>query len=42
MNTENILKEMLLRERFQPVMVGEPSIEDTIEIRKGLRECYEQ
>ena len=29
-------------ERFQPVMVGEPSIEDTIEILKGLRERYEQ
>ena len=28
--------------RFQPVMVGEPSIEDTIEILKGLRERYEQ
>merc|ERR1711880_32860 len=27
---------------FQPVMVGEPSIEDTIEILKGLRERYEQ
>ena len=32
----------LLERRFQPVMVGEPSIEDTIEILKGLRERYEQ
>jgi len=31
-----------LERRFQPVMVGEPSIEDTIEILKGLRERYEQ
>merc|ERR1712138_150162 len=28
--------------RFQPVMIGEPSIADTIEILKGLRERYEQ
>ena len=33
---------MPLERRFQPVNVGEPSIEDTIEILRGLRERYEQ
>ena len=36
MNIENILKEICTRRRFQPVMVGEPSIEDTIEILKAF------
>merc|ERR1712100_235998 len=31
-----------LERRFQPVNVGEPSVEDTIEILMGLRERYEQ
>merc|ERR1712146_24481 len=31
-----------LERRFQPVNVGEPSIDDTIEILRGLRERYEQ
>ena len=31
-----------LERRFQPVMVGEPSVEDTISILRGLRERYEQ
>ena len=31
-----------LERRFQPVMIGEPSIKDTIEILRGLRERYEQ
>ena len=30
------------RKKVSTVMVGEPSIEDTIEILKGLRERYEQ
>ena len=30
-----------LERRFQPVMVGEPSVAETIEILKGLRERYE-
>jgi ATP-dependent Clp protease ATP-binding subunit ClpC len=31
-----------LERRFQPVLVEEPSIEDTIEILKGIKERYEQ
>lgn len=31
-----------LERRFQPIMVGEPSVEDTIEILQGLRQAYEQ
>ena len=31
-----------LERRFQPIMVGEPSVEDTIEILQGLRKAYEQ
>ena len=31
-----------LERRFQPVMVGEPSVEETIEILHGLRDRYEQ
>ena len=39
---KHIERDAALERRFQPVMVGEPSIEDTIEILKGLRERYEQ
>jgi len=39
---QHIERDAALERRFQPVMVGEPSIEDTIEILKGLRERYEQ
>jgi ATP-dependent Clp protease ATP-binding subunit ClpC len=38
---KHIEKDSALARRFQPVMVGEPSVEDTIEILKGLRERYE-
>jgi len=31
-----------LERRFQPVLVAEPTVEETIEILKGLRERYEQ
>jgi len=31
-----------LERRFQPVFIGEPSIEQTVEILRGLREKYEQ
>ncbi len=31
-----------LERRFQPVMIGEPSIEDAIEILKGIRTYYEK
>ncbi len=36
-----IEKDPALERRFQPVYVGEPTIEDTIEILKGLRDKYE-
>ncbi|MBR5535015.1 MAG: ATP-dependent Clp protease ATP-binding subunit [Clostridia bacterium] len=36
-----IEKDAALERRFQSVMVGEPSIEDTVEILKGLRPKYE-
>ena len=39
---KHIERDAALERRFQPVMVGEPSIKDTIEILKGLRERYEQ
>ena len=35
-------KDAALERRFQPVMVEEPSIEDTVEILKGLRRFYEK
>ncbi len=39
---KHIERDAALERRFQPVMVGEPSINDTIEILRGLRERYEQ
>lgn len=36
-----IEKDAALERRFQPVMVGEPSVEDTIAILRGLKEKYE-
>ena len=39
---KHIERDAALERRFQPVTVGEPSIEDTIEILRGLRERYEQ
>ncbi len=38
---KNIEKDAALERRFQPVTVGEPSVEDTIEILKGIRDKYE-
>lgn len=38
---KNIEKDAALARRFQPVYVGEPSIEDTISILRGLKEKYE-
>jgi ATP-dependent Clp protease ATP-binding subunit ClpB len=38
---KHIEKDAALERRFQPVYVGEPSIEDTISILRGLRERYE-
>ena len=39
---KHIEKDAALERRFQPVLVGEPSVEDTISILRGLRERYEQ
>ncbi len=36
-----IEKDAALERRFQPVMVEEPSVEDTVSILRGLRERYE-
>ena len=38
---ERIEKDAALERRFQQVFVGEPSVEDTIAILRGLRERYE-
>ena len=39
---KHIEKDPALERRFQPVMVGEPSVEDTIAILRGLRRKYEE
>ncbi|HBY75892.1 MAG TPA: ATP-dependent Clp protease ATP-binding subunit ClpC, partial [Cyanobacteria bacterium UBA11148] len=39
---KHIERDAALERRFQPVMVGEPSVEETIEILHGLRDAYEQ
>lgn len=39
---KHIEKDTALERRFQPVMVDEPSVEDSIEIVKGIRDYYEQ
>jgi ATP-dependent Clp protease ATP-binding subunit ClpB len=38
---KHIEKDAALERRFQPVIVGEPTVEDTISILRGLRERYE-
>jgi ATP-dependent Clp protease ATP-binding subunit ClpB len=38
---KHIEKDAALERRFQPVMVSEPTVEDTISILRGLRERYE-
>lgn len=38
---KHIEKDPALERRFQPVMVDEPSVEDTISILRGLKERYE-
>jgi ATP-dependent Clp protease ATP-binding subunit ClpB len=38
---KHIEKDAALERRFQPVYVGEPSVEDTIAILRGLKERYE-
>ncbi|PKN72914.1 MAG: ATP-dependent chaperone ClpB [Candidatus Cloacimonetes bacterium HGW-Cloacimonetes-3] len=36
-----IEKDAALERRFQPILIGEPSVEDTISILRGIREKYE-
>ena len=38
---KHVEKDAALERRFQPVFVGEPSVEDTISILRGLKERYE-
>ena len=38
---KHIEKDAALERRFQPVLVGEPTVEDTIAILRGLKERYE-
>jgi len=38
---QHIEKDAALERRFQPVLVGEPTVEDTIAILRGLKERYE-
>lgn len=38
---KNIEKDAALERRFQPVTVGEPTEEETVQILKGLRDKYE-
>ena len=38
---KHIEKDAALERRFQPIMVGEPSVEEAIEILRGLRDRYE-
>jgi ATP-dependent Clp protease ATP-binding subunit ClpB len=43
MNTASMSKRIAaLARRFQPVMVDEPTVEDTVSILRGLKEKYEQ
>jgi len=39
---KHVEKDAALARRFQPVFVGEPSVEDTISILRGLKDRYEQ
>jgi ATP-dependent Clp protease ATP-binding subunit ClpB len=38
---KHVEKDAALERRFQPVLVGEPTVEDTIAILRGLKERYE-
>ncbi len=38
---KHVEKDSALERRFQPVFVGEPSVEDTVSILRGLKERYE-
>ena len=39
---KHVERDAALERRFQPILVGEPSVEETLDILKGLRERYEQ
>ena len=39
---KNIEKDPALERRFQPVYIGEPTVEQTVQILRGLRDRYEQ
>ena len=39
---KHVEKDAALARRFQPVFVGEPTVEDTVSILRGLKEKYEQ
>ncbi len=39
---KHIEKDAALERRFQPVFVGEPTVEDTVSILRGLKDKYEQ
>ncbi|MBP1852049.1 ATP-dependent chaperone ClpB [Rhizobium halophytocola] len=39
---KHVEKDAALARRFQPVMVSEPTVEDTVSILRGLKEKYEQ
>ena len=39
---KHVEKDAALERRFQPVMVSEPSVEETIQILKGLKDRYEE
>ena len=38
---KHIEKDAALERRFQPILVGQPSVEDTVSILRGLKERYE-
>ncbi len=38
---KHVEKDAALERRFQPILVGEPTVEDTISILRGLKERYE-
>jgi len=38
---KNIEKDAALERRFHPVLIGEPTVEDTVEILRGLKDRYE-
>ena len=39
---KHIESDAALERRFQPITVGEPSVEETIEILRGVRSAYER